>query len=115
MIGNAILTATLRCHNFDPEKSQNPFAYITQICNNAILEELKKEKKRLYVKYKAIEEADGFYGEVDENLDENDFHLMMDGLPSDQRRQFIEDFERTHFNKDSKDDEGEDFGIMEFL
>lgn len=113
LISNAIMTATIRCHNFDPLKSNNPFAYLTQICNNAILEQLKKEKKNLYVKYKSIEESDGFYGEVDQNVNEVDLHHQMESLPSDQRRQYIDDFEKSHFNKEVVEME-ENKGIFDF-
>jgi DNA-directed RNA polymerase specialized sigma24 family protein len=113
LISNAIMTATIRCHNFDPSKSNNPFAYLTQICNNAILEQLKKEKKNLYVKYKSMEETDGFYGEVDQNVNEVDLQHQMESLPSDQRRQYIDDFEKSNFNKEIIEVE-QDTGIFNF-
>jgi hypothetical protein len=116
LIANAIMTATIRCHNFNPEKSDNPFAYLTQICNNAILDQLKKEKRQLYIRYKSMEEADGFVGEVDENnMDESELHHMMDSAPSDQRRKYIEDYEASNFTKkeDAKDEP--DDGVMSFV
>ena len=42
--------------NFDPSKSKNPFAYFTQIIYYAFLRRIQKEKKQLYVKYKATEQ-----------------------------------------------------------
>ena len=45
MISEAIYTVCLYIHNFDPEKSQNPFAYITQIVHNSFNGFLNKEKK----------------------------------------------------------------------
>ena len=42
--------------NFDPTKSSNPFAYFTQIVYFAFLRRISKEKKQLYVKYKATEQ-----------------------------------------------------------
>lgn len=113
LISNAVMTATIRCHNFDPKKSNNPFAYLTQICDNAIKEQLKKEKKQLYVKYKSIEESNGFYGDVDENVDENELHHQMESLPADQRRKYIETFEQSNFNKEPVEVE-QDFGIFNF-
>ena len=41
--------------NFDPDKSNNPFAYFTQIIYYAFLRRIQKEKKQLYVKYKSTE------------------------------------------------------------
>ena len=41
--------------NFNPEKSQNPFAYFTQIIHYAFLRRIQKEKKQLDIKSKIIE------------------------------------------------------------
>jgi len=71
MISNAIMVATIRGHNFDPTKSNNPFAYFTQICNNAILEQLKREKDALYVKYKQMDQI-GFQASSLDSSDVND-------------------------------------------
>lgn len=43
-------------HNFDPEKSKNPFAYFTQIIWYAFLRRIAKEKKQSYIKGKMIQE-----------------------------------------------------------
>jgi len=117
LVANAIMTASIRCHNFDPEKSSNPFAYLTQICDNAIKEQIKKEKKQLYVKYKSMEETNGFYGSVDENnLEEHEFDHQIDSLPSDQRRKYIDDYETTHFPKKEKGDKmDQSGGITDFF
>ncbi len=48
--------------NFDPNKSKNPFAYFTQVIYFAFLRRIQKEKKQLYVKYKATE----MFGVLDE-------------------------------------------------
>ena len=42
-------------HNFNPERSQNPFAYFTQIIHYAFLRRIQKEKKQLEIKNKIIE------------------------------------------------------------
>jgi hypothetical protein len=118
LISNAIMTAAIRCHNFDPEKSSNPFAYVTQICDNAIKEQIKKEKKQLYVKYKSIEDTNGFYGQVDENnMDEHELQHQMESLPADQRRVYIDTYEGTHFPKKEKNclQDTSVGGIMDFL
>ena len=44
-------------HNFDPEKSRNPFAYFTQIIHYAFLRRIQKEKKQLDIKNKIIEKT----------------------------------------------------------
>jgi len=40
--------------NFDPEKSNNPFAYYTQICYFAFIRRIAREKKQSYIKHKLI-------------------------------------------------------------
>lgn len=57
MIGDAIENCFRYLHNFDPEKSTNPFAYFTQIMYYAFLRRIDKEKKQSYIKYKAMENS----------------------------------------------------------
>ena len=58
MVGDGIENCLMYAHNFDPEKSKNPFSYFTQMIYYAFLRRIEKEKKQLYVKYKMIEEQD---------------------------------------------------------
>lgn len=44
-------------HNFNPEKSKNPFAYFTSIIWYAFLRRIDKEKKQAYIKGKMIREV----------------------------------------------------------
>ena len=44
-------------NNFDPEKSDNPFAYFTQIIYYAFIRRIQKEKKQMQVKAKIIANA----------------------------------------------------------
>lgn len=55
MISDGIENCLMYFNNFDPDKSKNPFAYFTQIIYYAFLRRIQKEKKQLYVKYKATE------------------------------------------------------------
>jgi len=50
-ISEAILTCLKYLKNFDPEKSNNPFAYITQICKNSFINFIKKQKKHSTIKH----------------------------------------------------------------
>lgn len=52
MISDAIENCILYMHNFDPKKSQNPFAYFTQIIHYAFIRRIEREKKHSYTKYK---------------------------------------------------------------
>lgn len=55
MISDGIITCCRYIHNFDPEKSTNPFSYFTQIIYFAFLQRIEKEKKHAYIKQKSIE------------------------------------------------------------
>ena len=57
MIGDAIENCLRYLHNFNPEKTNNPFAYFTQIVYNAFLRRIEKEKKQLYIKHKSFENS----------------------------------------------------------
>ena len=54
-IGDGIENCVQYIHNFNPEKSKNPFAYFTQIIYYAFLRRIQKEKKQLEIKTKIIE------------------------------------------------------------
>jgi len=56
MMSDGIENCLMYFDNFDPTKSNNPFAYFTQIIYYAFLRRIQKEKKQLYVKYKATEQ-----------------------------------------------------------
>lgn len=52
MISDAVENGLLYLHNFDPQKSQNPFAYFTQITHYAFIRRIEREKKYVYTKLK---------------------------------------------------------------
>ena len=57
MISDGIENCVQYIHNFDPEKSKNPFAYFTLIIHYAFLRRIQKEKKQLDIKTKIIEKS----------------------------------------------------------
>ena len=57
MISDGIENCVQYIHNFNPEKSQNPFAYFTQIIHSAFLRRIQKEKKQLEIKNKMLEKS----------------------------------------------------------
>ena len=67
MICDGIENCVRYIHNFDPEKSKNPFAYFTQIIYYAFLRRISQEKKQLEIKNKILEKTD-----FDEVFDAND-------------------------------------------
>ena len=57
MIADGIEVCIRYMHNFNPEKSKNPFAYFTQIIYFAFLQRIQKEKKQAYIKAKSFENS----------------------------------------------------------
>jgi len=55
MISDGVENCVASVNNFNPEKSNNPFAYFTQIAWNAFLRRIAKEKKQTYIKHKNFE------------------------------------------------------------
>ena len=62
MISDGIENCVQYIHNFNPEKSKNPFAYFTQIIHYAFLRRIQREKRQLEIKNKIIEKSG--YNEV---------------------------------------------------
>jgi hypothetical protein len=71
MISDGIENCINYLHNFDPEKSQNPFAYFTQIIHYAFIRRINREKRQMEIKNKILERSG--YSEV---FDDNN---MIDG------------------------------------
>ena len=57
MISDGIENCVQYIHNFNPEKSKNPFAYFTQIIHYAYLRRIQREKRQLEIKNKIIEKS----------------------------------------------------------
>lgn len=100
MIGDAVENSIRYFHNFNPEKYSNPFAYFTQISKFAFIRRIAKEKKQLYVKYKATEQM-GI-------LDEHEQLEGEDGTTKqfelyDNISEFIGNYEEAQRNKKKKE------------
>lgn len=50
MVSQAVFTCVKYIHNFDPEKSKNPFGYISTICQRAFWTYINKQKKHSEIK-----------------------------------------------------------------
>jgi len=85
MISDGIENCVQYIHNFNPEKSQNPFAYFTQIIHYAFLRRIQKEKKQLEIKNKILERT-GYDQVFDDNsLDGSnysDYNSIKDAIHS---------------------------------
>ena len=55
MVADGLENCITYINNFNPEKSNNPFAYFTQIIYYAFLRRIEHEKKHLYIKQKTLE------------------------------------------------------------
>ena len=66
MISDGIENCVQYIHNFNPEKSQNPFAYFTQIIHYAFLRRIQREKRQLEIKNKILERS-GYSEVFDDN------------------------------------------------
>ncbi len=86
MISDGIENCVQYIHNFNPEKSQNPFAYFTQIIHYAFLRRIQREKRQLEIKNKILERSG--YSEVftDDNTVDggnySDYNSIKDGVHS---------------------------------
>ena len=91
MISDGIENCVQYIHNFNPEKSQNPFAYFTQVIHYAFLRRIQKEKKQLEIKNRILEKTG--YDEVfcDDNLIDginySDYNSIKDNIHSKTRYQ----------------------------
>jgi hypothetical protein len=99
MVADAIENCVMYASNFDPKKSSNPFAYFTQITYYAFLRRIQREKKQLYVKYKATEQA-GIMDEF-EQLESDDGQNRQFEL-YENISEFIENFEIAKKQKKAK-------------
>jgi hypothetical protein len=108
MVADGIENCLMYFRNFDPDKSKNPFAYFTQIIYYAFLRRIMKEKKQLYVKYKATEQ----FGILDEYemFEDSDGNMKQFQL-YDNISEFIHTFEE---NKRKKK-EGKSKGLEKFM
>lgn len=96
MIADGIENCLMYFRNFDPAKSNNPFAYFTQIIYYAFLRRIMKEKKQLYVKYKATEQ----FGIIDEfEMFEDAEGNMRQFELYDNISEFIQNFEESKKKK----------------
>lgn len=86
MISDGIENCVQYIHNFNPEKSQNPFAYFTQIIHYAFLRRIQREKRQLEIKNKILERTgfdEVFFddGNID-GMNYSDYNSIKDAVHS---------------------------------
>lgn len=94
MVSDGIENCICYIDNFDPFKSDNPFAYFTQIIYFAFLRRIQKEKKQLYIKHKTLENSLIFNELVNQGeADDKDISASLAELTNDTMFDFIKSFE----------------------
>ena len=102
MISDGLENCLAYMHNFNTNKSKNPFAYFTQIIYYAFLRRIQMEKKQQYIKYKVFTDHQSGLEEEPNKLSNDfinekgsaDFHIHI--------KEFIDDMERKEKEKKQK-------------
>ena len=108
MISDGIENCLHYIHNFNPEKSSNPFAYFTQIIYYAFIRRIQKEKKQLYIKYKSMQNYEIVPEYMDYDNSNNNFISISDYKNSDFKvmvDDFVDNFEKSRKKKAIKKNE----------
>lgn len=103
MICDGIENCLMYIDNFNPEKTDNPFAYFTQIIYFAFIRRITKEKKQLYIKHKSYENC-LIHNTLSEHNDFDDSGEHAPGYDFDNQNaaEFIKNFETNLTNKRKK-------------
>ena len=114
MIEDAIEICVRYAHNFNPEKSNNPFAYLTQMINNAFKQRIKIEQKNQYIKAKSFDNSRGYVafedGEGSDFSDDIEVFNETSEIYKD-RLNFISEYEvKNEVNKERKKKETKSSG-----
>src|SRR5210317_2502213 len=85
MISDGIENCLQYLHNFNPDKSNNPFAYFTQIIYYAFIRRIQKEKKQQHIRHKIIENMSVDVLAVGEDMEQAQFvdYLQKNFLPAE--------------------------------
>ena len=92
MISDAIENCMYALPKFNPERTNNPFAYFTQVAKNAFLRRISIEKKEQYTKYKNLQNSQ-FIGVMDE-IQYGDTGGMIHSKTNEIADDIIENFEK---------------------
>jgi hypothetical protein len=109
MVSDGIENCIRSVHLFDPARTNNPFAYFTQIAWNAFIRRIGSEKKEQYVKHKNM-----INGMLNSELDDESFSTIAGSKSTNNEitNNIIEDFEKK-LTKGKKQDKV--FGVEKFM
>ena len=100
MISDGLENCINYLNNFNPEKSDNPFAYFTQIIWFAFIRRIDKEKKHLYIKQKTLENF-YFEGMLAEQAFDEDKNVTVN-LDNEYMKDLVESYDRRQNEKQQK-------------
>lgn len=107
MVSDGIENCISYIDNFDPEKSDNPFAYFTQIIYYAFLRRIAKEHKQLYIRHKTLENSMIHNQLVEQHgADESEVQTSLVEFDNDTMFDFIKSFEENISKKKVKRQRG---------
>jgi len=107
MISDGIENCITYIDNFDPNRTNNPFAYFTQIIYFAFLRRIQKEKKQLYIKHKSLENSLILNTLSETNdFDDGDFETPTYDFDNQNMNDFIRNFEDNLEKKKKKRKQG---------
>lgn len=99
MIADGLENAIMCVNNFDPEKSNNPFAYFTQVIWFAFIRRIHKEKKQTYIRHKVLENSILTDTIVDRSDHSDAGGASYVDLNNDYMNDFVEKYEASMENK----------------
>jgi len=112
MILDGVENCLLYIRNFDPAKSDNPFAYFTQIIYYAFLRRIQKEKKQVYIKHKTSEHS-MLFNELVQQGEDGEFNVNAMEFDTENISDFIKAFEEGIDKKKIKRKKGIELFIEE--
>jgi DNA-directed RNA polymerase specialized sigma24 family protein len=110
MISDGIENCLQYIDNFDPEKSNNPFSYFTQIIYYAFLRRIAKEKKQTYIKGKLIMDMPFEAFELQDQDDDGHFNnQFLEFIQQNQTFGNVDDFVQKKAKKKKKESTLDEF------
>jgi len=97
MVDDAIENCVMYADNFDPDKSNNPFGYFTQICYFAFIRRIQKEKKLFFTKVRYVQRSGAMLQQASTQSHDDDCDF------SNQYLDYMRDFYEVDL--DEKDEE----------
>jgi hypothetical protein len=98
MIGDGCENCLRYLHNFNPEKSTNPFGYLSLILYRAFVRRIVSEKKESYTKHKMILNNSDVYDTIQAEM----AGAMLDTVSLDKSSEIVRSFEESLQRKKDK-------------